>query len=98
MKKLEFYIEGSGLELPPLVRDSEGYLRGGFIGIGGADIALAPNWGCKNYTCSNNHCTNHSCGNGECSNYYCGNDSCYNLATTTSTTVTAKIAATGLLI
>lgn len=83
MKKLNIILEGVSLEIPPLRKDSEGYLRGGFVGIGGNDIAIGAqyrNGTCENRNCtgskgSNNTCTNNDCTgsftNNTCTNNYC---------------------------
>lgn len=105
MKKLEFFIEGSGLEIPPLVRDGEGHLCGGFIGIGdGATISVANN-GCTNPLCTNNGCVNDGCSeanrgpNSKCVNNGCLNNNCTNdgCKFTTGTTQTSHAASTAFL-
>lgn len=88
MKKIEHYeIMGSGIELPPLVRDSEGFFRGGFIGIDGNELSKKLEWniGCKN-----------NCDKNDCVNIFCHNDGCGKTTTgTTSTTDTTNTAAVG---
>lgn len=97
MKKINIILEGVSLEIPPLRKDSEGYLRGGFVGVGGNDVALAPNIKCTNYPCDNVHCTNYSCLNAGCTNGPCNNED----LTTTATTEPSgkgKVLLNGLLI
>lgn len=102
MKKINIILEGISLEIPPLRKDSEGNLRGGFVGMGGARVAVAPNTpGCYNEPCLNDSCINNDCTNINCFNTECENDPCFNRETTTGTTEPTdkgKVLLSGLLI
>lgn len=97
MKKINIILEGISIEIPPLAKDSEGNLRGGFIGLSGSTISAANN-GCTNSSCINNGCTNDGCTdinsgpNGKCDNNGCRNNSCENNGClfTTAPTETSK--------
>lgn len=100
MKKINIILEGMSIDIPPLRRDSEGYLRGGFVGIGGNNIAIGSQF--ANKTCTNYDCTSSNGTNGTCTNYDCdlldmANNTCTNhncKFTTTGTTNTAKAGCT----
>ena len=55
------------LECNPLSQDSEGLLRGGFVGMQGAPVGE-----------NNDHCSNSNCSNSGCTNTYCNNNGCNN--------------------
>lgn len=112
MKKLNIILDGISIEIPPLTKDSEGYLRGGFIGITGSLPVNQTDTGCSNNLCSNTPscknincinevaCTNDGCYNSICNNDQCKNTNCMIIQTTTGTTQTTVLAGfnIGLLI
>lgn len=55
----------------PMSSDSEGHLRGGFLGIS------VTSYSAINAFCANAPCNNRGCGNIECTNIACVNGSCY---------------------
>ena len=76
------------LECNPLSQDSEGLLRGGFVGMQGSSVEAASNNECKNNSCNNSYCNNNKCtNNGDCSNSG-NNEKCTNGTTATPTKTT----------
>ena len=100
------------LECNPLSQDSEGLLRGGFVGMGGLGAEATTNENCKNNGCKQDHCTNNGCtgdastnhsdSNNGCVNISCTNNGCIitqtETVTPTDTTVEPKIGLLGLYI
>ncbi|MDD6784484.1 MAG: hypothetical protein PUD79_08055 [Prevotellaceae bacterium] len=76
------------LECNPLSQDSEGLLRGGFVGMQGSSVGAALNTECTNNSCNNSSCSNEKCiNNGDCSNSG-NNNKCVNGTTATPTETT----------
>lgn len=89
------------LECNPLSQDSEGLLRGGFVGMSGIETAATTNTDCLNNRCVQDHCTNdkctgdayenHSDSNNNCTNNQCINNECI-ITQTETPTATASTA------
>ena len=69
----------SAIGMPILSLDSEGKLRGGFVGLSGGIMPLDNDSGCRNTACNNNACQNANCnGCSSSPNDSCNNTNCIN--------------------